>query len=378
MAETNCPAGGDRLPLHTITKEFADFTEAETAALRASLKESGLLVPIVIWQSRIVDGRHRERLCRELGIKATYKDITGLCPDEQDMRRYVAGLNQHRRSRTAPLTSAEKRTRIVEALKADAARSDRAIAEKVGVSDKTVASARAKQGAEIPHPTERKSRSGKKGEGQRKTTNKSAASVKKAQVEVDHQKFDQVKFDCDYVLMNILDLRDAIAAVAPETVAAHVGDDEACEELDEVETIRAWLDRYVVPLVERKGKLASSSSEPAETASNISNGAANTATPTPATPEPSTSTRLEWSGLVPCNGSPSDNHSNCSAPAAGGGTYLAMVTRKRDGAFSHYSVSLVGPDGDASKAKHLGSAKALEAAQAIAQQHAEAAAETQK
>jgi hypothetical protein len=90
-----------RYNLHLITGDYDDLTAAEVAALRASLKEVGLLVPIVIWNNQIVDGRHRERLCEELRILPLYQDITKVCPTEEKMRLYVAGLNEHRRSRRA-------------------------------------------------------------------------------------------------------------------------------------------------------------------------------------------------------------------------------------------------------------------------------------
>jgi hypothetical protein len=77
--------------------------------------------------------------------------------------------------------------------------------------------------------------------------------------------------------------------------------------------------------------------------------------------------------MVPCGGSTSDPHHDQGASAPGG-TYIAMVGRKKDGGFSHYTVSFVGPDNRADKAKRLGSAKALEAAKEIAQQHADKAA----
>jgi hypothetical protein len=76
-------------------------------------------------------------------------------------------LNEHRRSRTTPLSNEEKRKAIREELKADPARSDRAIAAKVGVHNETVAAVR-KTVTDSVTPCKRKSRTGKKSEGQRK------------------------------------------------------------------------------------------------------------------------------------------------------------------------------------------------------------------
>jgi hypothetical protein len=94
------------------------------------------------WRGQIVDGRHREKLCRELNVEPRYLDISTLCPIEADMRKHVTALNQHRRARTTPLTNKEKRMKIAEELKANPDRSDREIAEAAGVSHTSVQQAR--------------------------------------------------------------------------------------------------------------------------------------------------------------------------------------------------------------------------------------------
>jgi hypothetical protein len=129
-------------------------------------------VPIVTWRGQIVDGRHRHMVCVELDNPIRTEDITETCPTEEAMRMRVVSLNQ-RRSRTKPLTSAEKRKRAKAELKADPARSDVAIAERIGATDKTVAKVRAEMESRseirTAAPTERKSRTGKKGEGAKRS-----------------------------------------------------------------------------------------------------------------------------------------------------------------------------------------------------------------
>jgi ParB-like chromosome segregation protein Spo0J len=129
-------------PLHPITNDYADFTEEELTALRMSLRERGLVVPIVIWCNQTVDGKHRAKLCREEGITLRYRDITKQCPTEGDMRAYVKALNEHRRANTKPLTAAEKRARTEAAIMADPTRSDRQIADEIGVSPTTAGKVR--------------------------------------------------------------------------------------------------------------------------------------------------------------------------------------------------------------------------------------------
>jgi ParB-like chromosome segregation protein Spo0J len=169
------------LPLHPITSDYHDFTDDEFMALRKDIRKCGLQVPIVIWNGQIVDGRHRSRACDELKIKPRYDDISSKTEDE--MISFVRSLNQHRRSNTKPLTNADKKARIESALKKDPARSDPAIAAECGVALSTVQRTRKQlesQGVtEKVTPSERKSKSGKKGEGQHKAAQGGSAPRKK-------------------------------------------------------------------------------------------------------------------------------------------------------------------------------------------------------
>jgi ParB-like chromosome segregation protein Spo0J len=131
-----------RYPLHPITDEYEEFNETELSAFRASLSKDGLKVPVVIWQGQIVDGRYRVTVCGELGIELRYHDITQECRTEEQMRAHVRALNEHRRANTKPKTRAENRRSVETAVKAHPDTSDRSIAEKVRVDDKTVASVR--------------------------------------------------------------------------------------------------------------------------------------------------------------------------------------------------------------------------------------------
>jgi ParB-like chromosome segregation protein Spo0J len=160
-----------------ICREYDNFTPEEYDLLCEDIRTNGLLVPIVVWKGRAVDGRHRLKICRELGNLLKIEDITESCPTEEMMRARVASLNQHRRSRTTPVSNAEKHARVEAALKADPKRSDRAIAEETGASHPTVSTIRKEleaKGVENLPPSERKSRRGRKGEGAQHTTGQRA------------------------------------------------------------------------------------------------------------------------------------------------------------------------------------------------------------
>jgi DNA-binding Lrp family transcriptional regulator len=156
--------------LHPITDDYADYTESELAGLREDLRKHGLRVPVVLWRGEVVDGRHRVWCCDRLDIELRFEDITESCPSEADMRAHVASLNQHRRSRTAPLSNAEKRAKVEAALKDDSKRSDVAIAQEVGVSQPSVLRARKRLEAQdviqCITSSERVAKNGQRGHGQ--------------------------------------------------------------------------------------------------------------------------------------------------------------------------------------------------------------------
>jgi DNA-binding Lrp family transcriptional regulator len=164
-------------PLHPITDDYADFTDQEFAALRESLKANGQIVEVVIWNGQIVDGRHRAKLCRELGLDIKHHDI-GDVPEDK-MRAVVRTLNEHRRSRTTALTTAEKRARIEAGLKANPKLSNRQIADMLGVSHPTVAEVR-KQLASTGKITSSEKTVGKDGKSRSQPALKPTASPKRS------------------------------------------------------------------------------------------------------------------------------------------------------------------------------------------------------
>jgi hypothetical protein len=68
MEPTETIAG---LQVHHAARLLPDPTPEEYARLRADIKEHGLLVPIVMLDDKILDGRTRAQICDELGIDYT-------------------------------------------------------------------------------------------------------------------------------------------------------------------------------------------------------------------------------------------------------------------------------------------------------------------
>jgi hypothetical protein len=53
---------------HPIADMFPEMNEEEFLSLKEDIKENGLRHPILIYEGKILDGRHRYKACEELGI----------------------------------------------------------------------------------------------------------------------------------------------------------------------------------------------------------------------------------------------------------------------------------------------------------------------
>jgi hypothetical protein len=84
------------------------ISRATSGKVKESIEKDGLFLPTVV-------RRGPSQLCRERGkpLKYTFIDET----NEKDMGRYVAALNQHRRSRIKPLTLEEERAKAEAAIR---------------------------------------------------------------------------------------------------------------------------------------------------------------------------------------------------------------------------------------------------------------------
>jgi ParB-like chromosome segregation protein Spo0J len=79
------------LDLHPLVKLFPEMTEVEYVQLKEDIRQNEVRLPVVLLDGKILDGRHRARACRELGIEYPTVEATG------DPAAIVAGLNLHRR-----------------------------------------------------------------------------------------------------------------------------------------------------------------------------------------------------------------------------------------------------------------------------------------
>jgi len=84
---------------HPIANLFPMFSEKRLEELAADIKAHGLLVPIVQYEGKILDGRNRYRACRLAGVNPRYIEFDGDNPWEfswswNGQRRDVDGLQR--------------------------------------------------------------------------------------------------------------------------------------------------------------------------------------------------------------------------------------------------------------------------------------------
>jgi hypothetical protein len=93
-------AKGEEFEYSELSTVFPSFQgEEEFTQLVESIKTEGLLEPIVVWQGKIVDGRHRHLACKEARVQPEYTYL----PDDwsfDKVKNRVVALNVLRRHLT--------------------------------------------------------------------------------------------------------------------------------------------------------------------------------------------------------------------------------------------------------------------------------------
>lgn len=108
---------------------FPNLAADEYDALKADIAERGVLVPVEYDEDgSILDGHHRVRACRELGIK-DWPTVTRGGMDDEAKAEHVLTLNLSRRH-----LSRDQRRELVRKLRTDRGWSLRRIAERLGIS----------------------------------------------------------------------------------------------------------------------------------------------------------------------------------------------------------------------------------------------------
>ncbi len=78
---------------HELSNIFPLMQDAEFDALKADIKQNGLIEPIWIDRDgKIIDGRNRHRACIETGVSEKFRTY-----EKSDVLGFIIGLNLHRR-----------------------------------------------------------------------------------------------------------------------------------------------------------------------------------------------------------------------------------------------------------------------------------------
>jgi hypothetical protein len=83
---------GAALPEHALAHVFPKMSPDEYANLKYDIYQHGQLVPIYTYDGQIIDGRHRYRATRELGLTPIIEEYTG-----DSVAYFVIGMNLNRR-----------------------------------------------------------------------------------------------------------------------------------------------------------------------------------------------------------------------------------------------------------------------------------------
>jgi hypothetical protein len=81
------------MKIHPVCKLFPDMLEDQFKDLVKDIQENGLQEPILTYKDHIIDGRHRYRACKMLGIEPRMEEWNG----EGSLVRFVVSRNLHRR-----------------------------------------------------------------------------------------------------------------------------------------------------------------------------------------------------------------------------------------------------------------------------------------
>jgi hypothetical protein len=82
------------LTQHPLSAAFPAMNDAAFGELRADIAQNGLHHPIIVFEEQVLDGWHRYRACREVGIAVRSHLFEG---DEAAARKFVVSTNLMRR-----------------------------------------------------------------------------------------------------------------------------------------------------------------------------------------------------------------------------------------------------------------------------------------
>ena len=87
---------GQKFEFHPLAQVFPPLADTELQLLRESIRQDGLLHPVILFEGKILDGRNRYIACEMEGVVPSFEDFIGDAPAE-----FVSAQNLRRRDLTA-------------------------------------------------------------------------------------------------------------------------------------------------------------------------------------------------------------------------------------------------------------------------------------
>jgi N6-adenosine-specific RNA methylase IME4 len=95
---TNSIQAAPQPELDPCCMEFPPMEQDDFNSLKASIDRNGQLQPILLWQGRVLDGRHRLRACAELRIQPVFEEVKCSYDDATSMA-FAANINRRNLSK---------------------------------------------------------------------------------------------------------------------------------------------------------------------------------------------------------------------------------------------------------------------------------------
>jgi hypothetical protein len=114
---------------HELANVFDMIQGIEAKGLEASIAKEGILVPIKLFEGRILDGRNRYRAAKAVGYRFKPSDFEQFSGTYAEAEAYVISTNVNRRH----LTSAQKQDLIRKMIEKNPDASNRRIAQLCGL-----------------------------------------------------------------------------------------------------------------------------------------------------------------------------------------------------------------------------------------------------
>jgi hypothetical protein len=86
-----------KLDEHPLAQLFPNMSETGYRALKEDIEANGLQTPLYTWRGQLIDGRHRLKVCEELGVEPAVLEVN---LPEEGLASFVWSLNGVRRHLT--------------------------------------------------------------------------------------------------------------------------------------------------------------------------------------------------------------------------------------------------------------------------------------